>query len=679
MKNLYEDFTITLSGFSRKFFSRLLKSTSPQYVKCLQLPAKFYLFFIFCLIGYATIKQTFIKKRMQTLLKQHFGYDTFRPLQEEIIQNILAKKDTFVLMPTGGGKSICYQLPSLMLEGLTLVISPLIALMKDQVDALTVNGIPAAAITSSLSYQEIDEIKELAQGRKIKILYIAPERLATPSFRDFLKSLKISLLAIDEAHCISEWGHDFRPEYRNIKDLRQDFPNLPVVALTATATEKVRVDICNQLKFKNPQVFISSFNRANLSYSIIPKNDSMGILVNLLRKNPQQAVIIYCFSRKSTETVAEQLSDYGFPAKAYHAGLSHLDRSKIQENFMKDKTQIIVATIAFGMGINKPDIRLVVHYDLPKTLENYYQETGRAGRDGLPSECVLFYSYGDKSKQDFFINQMTDEEEKQNAKLKLEQMITFAESNACRQKFLLNYFGESWAQAKCDSCDNCTIVKEQFDATEISQKIISCVAKTGGYFGASHIIAVLRGSRNKKVLDKRHDELSVYGIAKNYSDNELKSLIIALLDQDILEKAPGDYPTLKVSNKGMLMIRNNQKISLERAHQSISTPPMASKTKKGSKVQGNFDPELFEELRVLRRQIADNKGVPPFMIFGDVSLREMSEYYPQSLESFAKINGVGAEKLAKYAEVFINAIRIFAIKNSRAEVQNHKIKKAKRW
>lgn len=603
---------------------------------------------------------------MQSLLKKHFGYDDFRPLQKEIIENILEKKDTFVLMPTGSGKSMCYQLPSLMLEGITLVISPLIALMKDQVDALTANGIPAAAITSALDYEEIDIIKNNAQKNRLKILYVAPERIATETFREFLKSLNISLLAIDEAHCISEWGHDFRPEYRNIKNLRSDFPSLPIVALTATATEKVKTDICTQLQLKDPKVFISSFNRANLSYTIIPKNNSFETLLNLIQNKSEQSTIIYCFSRKGTEKLAKQLKKNNLQAAAYHAGLKSETRTKIQENFIKDKTQIIVATIAFGMGINKPDVRLIVHYDLPKTIENYYQETGRAGRDGLPAECVLFYSYGDKIKQEFFINQISDETEKKNAKIKLDTMIKFAENTGCRRKFLLNYFDEQWEETNCKNCDNCTEIKENFDATQITQKILSCIIKTGSCFGMSHIIGVLRGSKNQKIMDRNHHTLSVYNIVQDFNDTQLRTIINALITKGILEKQTGEFPTLGVTNQATKILKNQEIVTLERSYQEVgrTTPERKEKRAKEKKKYNNLEtshnPDLFEHLRTLRRKIADSKEVPAFIIFGDVSLKEMCKYQPKTLQDFAKINGVGEQKLARYGQIFIDAIKTFS-------------------
>ncbi len=407
------------------------------------------------------------------ILKSRFGYDSFLPLQEEVIDNVLARRDSLVLMPTGGGKSLCYQLPALVFSGTTLVVSPLIALMKDQVDTLNANGIAARFINSSLPGSEIRQVHTQVQQGRAKILYLAPERLALPGFLRFLQSLDLSLIAIDEAHCISEWGHQFRPDYRNLRQFRQAFPSVPVVALTATATEQVRQDIIDQLDLQQARVFLSSFNRANLTYSVRPKDKSWGTLLSLLRQGRNQPAIIYCFSRRETEGLAHDLRAEGLSAWAYHAGLDPAVRRRTQEDFVRDRLPIIVATIAFGMGIDKPDIRLVVHYSLPKSLEGYYQETGRAGRDGLPSQCVLFFSLSDKMNQDYFINQIEDESEQETARDKLTKMVEFAQLPICRRRFILEYFGELWTEENCGGCDVCLQLVERFDATEITQKILS--------------------------------------------------------------------------------------------------------------------------------------------------------------------------------------------------------------
>ncbi len=425
------------------------------------------------------------------LLKSHFGYDHFRPLQEEIIANVLSQRDCLVVMPTGGGKSLCFQLPALCFDGLTLVVSPLIALMKDQVDSLKANGIAAEFINNTLSRAEITRVQTQAQKGLLKILYLAPERLALSRFGHFLRTLDVNLIAIDEAHCISEWGHDFRPDYRNLNALRRDFPAAPLIALTATATDRVRQDIVIQLGLQRGQTFLSSFNRANLTFLVQPKRTAFSKLLELLRRHKNEAAIIYCFSRKDTEGLAADLSVNGLQALPYHAGLDNDLRKETQEKFIRDEVPIIVATIAFGMGIDKPDVRLVVHYDLPKSVEGYYQETGRAGRDGLPSECVLYYSYGDKVKQDYFIDRIEDDTERENARRKLARVIELCELQTCRRKYLLEYFGEKWEEDECGGCDVCLTSREEFDATEIAQKVLSAVIRTGERFGVGHVSGVV--------------------------------------------------------------------------------------------------------------------------------------------------------------------------------------------
>ena len=586
-----------------------------------------------------------------TILKTRFGYDHFRPLQEEIIANVLSGRDTLVLMPTGGGKSLCYQLPALCSDGLTLVVSPLIALMKDQVDALKANGIETAFINSSLTSPEIARVQTQAQKGQIKVLYLAPERFALSGFRDFLHTLNISLIAIDEAHCISEWGHEFRPDYRNLKILRRDFPAVPVIALTATATDRVREDIIGQLSLQQGRTFISSFNRANLTYLVQPKRTSFTRLLALLQRHENQPAIIYCFSRKDTQALAADLNAQGLKALPYHAGLDNSVRRETQEKFIRDQVPIVVATIAFGMGIDKPDIRLVVHYDLPKSLEGYYQETGRAGRDGLPSECVLFYSFGDKIKQDYFINQIEDDTQRESARQKLAQMIEFCELQTCRREFVLGYFGEQWEEENCGNCDVCLTPKEEFDATEISQKILSAVIRTSERFGTSHVIGVLRGTRTKRILDLGHDRLSVYGIVQDFTDDELRQIIGLLLSRGLLAKNEGQYPTFTVTQSGRAFLKQQEGLTLAKPQRSAEITP----TRDASTLE--YDKTLFERLRAWRKMTADKKSLPPYMIFSDASLQEMAHYLPQSYESFARINGVGAAKLEEYSEGFLAVIR----------------------
>ena len=603
---------------------------------------------------------------MLSQLKTHFGFDSFLPLQEEIITKVLARTDTLVLMPTGGGKSLCYQLPALCLGGLTIVVSPLIALMKDQVDSLRANGISAAFINSTLTAAEIKRTQEQAQSGQVKILYLAPERLALPGFRHFLRTINISLIAIDEAHCISEWGHDFRPDYRNLKTLRRDFPAVPLIALTATATEKVRADIVAQLGLRQPGIFISSFNRPNLSYEVRPKINSLGSLLELLRKHDNGAAIIYCFSRKGTEAMAADLAANGLDALPYHAGLDSSTRRRTQEKFIRGDVPIVVATIAFGMGIDKPDIRLVVHFDLPKSVEGYYQETGRAGRDGLPSKCVLFYSYADKIKHEHFVSQIENEVEQDNARRKLDEMVAFCELLACRRRYLLEYFDEQWEDQACGGCDICLTPREEYDATLISQKVLSAVIRTGERFGAVHISNVLQGSSTKQVRSWGHDRLPVYGIAKEYTDDRLRQSIRALLARGLLAIDGNSRPTLAVTSEGRAFLKSGDKLTLNRPKPALENIDLATRNDPQSKSRGiakplpttelPHDPELFEKLRSLRKKLADERDMSAFVIFHDTTLRQMASRLPQSREAFARISGVGSRKLDEYSEPFLALI-----------------------
>ena len=586
------------------------------------------------------------------LLKSRFGYDGFWPLQEEIIESVVAGRDCLALMPTGGGKSLCYQLPALMFPEVTLVVSPLIALMKDQVDALNANGIPARFINSSMSGGEIDQVQREVRAGLVKLLYVAPERLPGPGFRRFLMDIDLSLIAVDEAHCISEWGHEFRPDYRNLVDLRRDFPSVPVIALTATATERVRDDIIEQLELQKGRVFRSSFNRANLSYSVRPKADSWDELASLLEKHRDQPSIVYCFSRQETEDLARRLNGAGFSAAPYHAGLDSETRRRAQDDFIRDKTPVIVATIAFGMGIDKPDVRLVVHYSMPKSVEGYYQETGRAGRDGLPSECVLFFSLGDRVRQDYFVGQIQDEGERRNAREKLDRMVDYAQLPTCRRRYLLEYFGEEWREGNCGACDVCLEPGREFDGTEIAQKVLSAVVKTDERFGATYVINVLVGSRNKKVLGFGHDQLSVYGIVREFSREQLKEIIAQLRAKGLLVRNEGELPTLSVSGEGWEVLRGRGKVMLVKPVEDAK-PTRASVRE----VMMQYDKGLFEELRALRRRLAEEKGVPPYVVFGDVSLQHMATTYPGSREEFARIHGVGEAKLDEYGPEFVEVIR----------------------
>ncbi len=594
---------------------------------------------------------------LYAVLKSRFGYDSFREHQEEIIGNVLAGRDSLVLMPTGGGKSLCYQLPALVLDGVTLVVSPLIALMKDQVDALNHNGIAARYINSSLSAFEIERVRSQVLDGQVRILYVAPERLALPAFRRFLSGLNLCLIAIDEAHCISEWGHEFRPDYRNLRQLRDDFPSVPVIALTATATERVRRDIIDQLGLQDGRVFLSSFNRPNLTYSVQAKGRTWAQLTYLLDDRRGQSTIVYCFSRQETEDLAGFLNDCGLSARPYHAGLDADTRRRNQEEFIRDRVSVIVATIAFGMGIDKPDIRLVVHYGLPRSIEGYYQETGRAGRDGLPSECVLFFSYADKAKQEHFVNQIEDASERHNTREKLARMVELAQLPTCRRRFMLEYFGEQWTEERCGGCDVCLESRGRFDATEVVQKILSAVIRTGERFGAQYVIQVLTGSREKRVLELGHDKLSVYGITRDMGRSQLREIIGQLQAKGLLERAESEFPILLVSDEGRSFLHERRTLMLPRPQSDDGGGRSAAQA------AADYDEGLFEELRALRRRLADGRDVPPYVVFGDASLRGMAAAMPRSKEEFLDIHGVGRVKAEEYGDTFLEAIQRYVAEN----------------
>ena len=594
-------------------------------------------------------------------LKAYFGFDQFLPLQEDIISKVLAKHDSLVLMPTGGGKSLCYQLPAIQFRGLTLVVSPLIALMKDQVDGLKANGVPAGLLNSTLSPDESAEVQDQARRGELKMLYVAPERLTLPGFQRFLRSLEISLIAIDEAHCISEWGHDFRPDYRNLKALREGFPKVPVIALTATATTQVREDIVAQLGLNKPDIFISSFNRPNLTYTIQPKTEPLNTLLNLLDKHPGGSTIIYRFSRKATEETAIELTDRGFSALPYHAGLDRDLRRETQEKFIRDQVQIVVATIAFGMGIDKPDVRLVVHYDLPKTVEGYYQETGRAGRDGLPSDCVLFYSYGDRSKQEYFISNIEDDDERDKAHSKLGQVLTLCDLQTCRRAYLMEYLGEHWPKTDCGGCDICLLPREEFDATEIAQKILSTSIRTGERFGANYLVDVLRGSNNKTVKERGHHDLPVFGISRDMDSNDLKEMVRSLVTNGFLTQQSSGYPTLSVSARGRKFLKDRESLTLTRPKHTALTMPKSLDTLNRETA---YDTRLFDELAALRLEIAAQREVPAYQIFGNKALQQMAFHMPVDEQQFSNISGVGYAKLRDFSRPFLKVINEYIQANS---------------
>ena len=589
-----------------------------------------------------------------SLLKRHFGYDEFRPGQQAVISNALAGRHGLVVMPTGGGKSLCYQLPALSLGGLTLVVSPLIALMKDQVDALRGNGIAAEFLNSSLDNPTAAAVERRAQSGDVSLLYVAPERVNMPGFRRFLHTLDLRLIAIDEAHCISEWGHDFRPDYRSLSDLRTEFPNTPVMALTATATQRVRDDIVQQLRLGDCPRFVSGFDRSNLTYRVQPRQQAWDALVGLLEERHGQSAIVYCFSRKETEEIAEGLTAVGHPAVAYHAGLDAETRRVTQERFIDGQVPIVAATIAFGMGIDKADIRLVVHYSLPKSIEGYYQETGRAGRDGLPSDCVLFFSEGDRAKQEFFVQQMTGDA-RESAELQLRQMVEYGRLQSCRRRYLLAYFGETMDDDECGNCDVCLAERQPVDVTVVAQKILSAVIRTGERFGISHVSNVLLGSKAQRIRELGHDQLSVYSIVNDYDRNALRDIANGLVGRGLLVRGDGEYPTISVTPDGREWLRSRQSLTLEmRVDQSsLQRKP----TRERGAVKVDYDSGLFEQLRALRRRIANAEGVPAFVVFSDATLRELASARPTDPQAMLAVSGVGPAKLERYGDNFLAVIR----------------------
>ncbi|HLI96740.1 MAG TPA: DNA helicase RecQ [Candidatus Baltobacteraceae bacterium] len=589
-------------------------------------------------------------------LNHHFGYSSFRPFQREIAQSVLAGRDVLALLPTGGGKSLCYQLPALVQDGLTLVISPLIALMKDQVDALRESGIAATYLNSSIdAATAVERIADLDRGA-YRLLYVAPERAANPSFVRALNRWNVRLLAVDEAHCVSEWGHEFRPEYRRIAELRRHLPQVPVLALTATATERVRADIERALELRSPLRFVASFNRPNLRYSVFEKRDASKQLVEWCSARASESGIVYTQSRNSAEELAARLSAAGIPASPYHAGLTASDRTRNQERFIRDDVRVICATIAFGMGIDKPNVRYVVHYDVPKSIEGYYQETGRAGRDGLPSECALFFSGSDAAKQRHFIRQIAGEAERERAERLLRAMLDLAATPHCRRQQMLNYFGEEHSAPDCGNCDNCLQPAERIDGTTAAHKILSCVyrVRSGGGFstGEQHLIDVLLGRLTEKVRSWRHDRLSTFGIGAEHDRPAWQSFISELLRSGELEK-DAERRTLNLTPEGLTALR-------ERRTFTFFKPRVVARTNKRRRhieLQPAADDDLFQLLRTIRKQLADEHGVPPYVIFSDATLREIAAHKPKTLAAFRAVNGVGDVKLERYGQVFLDAIQ----------------------
>ena len=595
-------------------------------------------------------------------LKQHFGYTTFRPLQEEIVRDALGGRDVFALMPTGGGKSLCFQLPALLRDGLTIVVSPLISLMKDQVDALQASGVAATFLNSALDGSEArTRLRGLYNG-KFRLLYVAPERLMLDSFVEKVKEWNVAQIAIDEAHCISEWGHDFRPEYRALSRLRELLPNVPIMALTATATERVRGDILAQLKLREPRSYVASFDRPNLTYRVVPKSAPYEQLLEFLESRPNDNGIVYCASRKAADSVAAKLNADGVTAKPYHAGLETEERSRHQEMFLRDDVRVVSATIAFGMGINKPNVRFVVHNDLPKNIESYYQETGRAGRDGLPSDCMLLFSASDVVKQTRFIDEKS-ESEARIAREQLRQMVHYAETRECRRTTLLRYFAEERPNESCNGCDNCLNPPETFDGTVAAQKFLSCVLrvqqKSGFAFGLNHIVEVLTGADTGPIRERGHNELSTYGIGREIKRDAWQAIGRELLRLGLVEVAPGKFATLQVTDAGRDALRARTPITLTKQAEK----PDAKVKERAGAIE--CDEALFGKLRSVRRTLADARNVPAYVIFPDVALREMARAYPTTASEFRRIPGVGEQKLKDFAVPFLDVITEYLQSNPR--------------
>ncbi len=581
-------------------------------------------------------------EKAQQVLKQYFGYDTFRIGQQQVIENVLNGRDTLCVMPTGGGKSLCYQVPALCVEGTTIVISPLISLMKDQVDLLHSNGIQAAYINSSLTYSQINETMENVKNGYVKLLYIAPERLENEMFRNELSQLNVPLVAIDEAHCISHWGHDFRPSYRTISSLVSLWAQKPtVIALTATATPTVSEDICSLLHISENDSFITGFSRDNLSFKVLIGENREQYIKRYVKNNATEVGIIYAATRKSVEAVYEMLLKNGVRVAKYHGGMGELERTSEQNRFLQDEVQVMVATNAFGMGINKTNVRFVLHYQMPRNMESYYQEAGRAGRDGLPSECILLYSSSDEQTQRFLIDQAQDRSRIPLELEKLQSMVDYCHTENCLQSYIVHYFGESDA-SECGQCSNCIDDRPKMDVTEDAQKVLSCVVRMGQKFGKTITAQVLAGSRNKKIEGFKH--LSTFGILKSMTAKEISSFIEFLISEKVLLVQPGQFPTIYISDDGKDVLLGKKQV--------------LRRTKIEETTVRRDDP-LFEHLRMVRKEIAEQDGVPPFVVFSDKTLKEMCDKKPTNEQMFLGVSGVGQNKLEKYGEKFISAIKEF--------------------
>jgi ATP-dependent DNA helicase RecQ len=586
------------------------------------------------------------------IFRDVFGLKTFRPHQREIIEDLVAGRDAFVLMPTGGGKSLTYQLPALVRPGTALVVSPLISLMKDQVDALRANGVRAAFYNSALGADEARRVLGRLHGGELDLLYVAPERLMSPAFLERLGGLDIALIAVDEAHCVSQWGHDFRPEYAALGALREHFPGVPLIALTATADPHTREDIVRVLGLTEARRHILSFDRPNIRYTVLEKRRPMDQLVRFLARQGTEPGIVYALSRKRVEEIADALVARGMAAAAYHAGLPAETRREVQERFLRDELQVVVATVAFGMGIDKPNVRFVVHYDLPKNIEGYYQETGRAGRDGLPSEALLLFGAQDMVTARLLIENSDNPDQRRIESHKLQAMIGFAESLTCRRRVLLGYFGEE-RREDCGNCDICLDPPERFDGTVAAQKALSCVYRVGERFGARHVIEVLRGAATDRIRRLGHDRLSTYGIGADLSDAEWSSIIRQLIHRGYLLQDVANYSVLRLTPDARPLLRGEETLELARPR----VREKKAKTPRSAAGLGPTDAGLFEHLRALRKRLADEQGVPPYVVFGDATLVELAQRRPDSEAAMLDVTGVGQVKLERYGRTFLDAIR----------------------
>ena len=589
-------------------------------------------------------------------LKTVFGFHQFRSPQQEVIERVVTGEDVFLVMPTGGGKSLCYQIPALHREGVAIVVSPLISLMKDQVDALIANDVRATCLNSSLSAAEVGRVFQQMDCGTLDLLYVAPERLMMPDFLERLGSLKLSLFAIDEAHCISQWGHDFRPDYVQIGRVRGLFPTVPIVAMTATADPETRKDILNQLGITGATVFVAGFDRPNITYTVVPKQKPVVQLNHFLAGRRDEAGIIYALSRKRVEQVAERLQSAGFSAAAYHAGLPDDERKRVQDAFRKDDIRIVVATVAFGMGIDKPNVRFVVHYDMPKSVESYYQETGRAGRDGLPSEALMLFGMGDVMTARKLIENSENAERVRIELQKLNAMVAYAEALTCRRRALLSYFGDL-REHDCDNCDICTDPPKRFDASEQAKKALSCVYRVGERFGMMYVIEVLRGSKNQRVLDLKHERLSTWGIGATTPSSEWENIIRQLIHLGYLVQDFTRFGALRLSSAARPVLKGETQVILGLPRDAVKTVERGKKRTAGLK---DYDQALFDALRATRKQIADAARVPPFVVFSDATLAEMARLMPRDARELRQVTGVGDHKLNLYGKAFLEIISSYS-------------------